>query len=395
MDPTIGNLKPGERNVLLKLRDEKKKELSKADEELNVAHDKIVDILRESPSVAEEILLKRINSRTPGTVDLPDEMDVEKSLIDRGIYKLGTGPHHITQVNSPSRPSPLDSVLIKIQNVHDYFVAHAKEHGWEDLNSFFAVRPPFPKMVFSYDSNFFNRRLGKKIVRHVDVIMTERGMDYFAHYFKHEAHIAADQCDELQALVVRLRPFRFLEFQLAMDGSRVPGRWFVMTDEKGKVLTEANIGWVFVKDPKEDALLNKATQLEGIDMQEMVQDAFGSHGSCALAALQFMNCKNVEVVDNLPTRQQRRSAERENKRPPVTYKTLIIHPTWKKKRNVSSSSTGVEMSLHICRGHFKDYREGDGLGRAHVKGMWWWSPQVRGSAERGRVVKDYEVETEP
>jgi len=49
--------------------------------------------------------------------------------------------------------------------------------------------------------------------------------------------------------------------------------------------------------------------------------------------------------------------------------------------------------LHICRGHFKDYRLSvGGLGKHHLKGMWWWAPQVRGTAERGRVEKDYDVE---
>jgi hypothetical protein len=28
----------------------------------------------------------------------------------------------------------------------------------------------------------------------------------------------------------------------------------------------------------------------------------------------------------------------------------------------------------------------------HGHGLWWWSPSVRGSAEYGKVVKDYNVD---
>ena len=55
-----------------------------------------------------------------------------------------------------------------------------------------------------------------------------------------------------------------------------------------------------------------------------------------------------------------------------------------------SQSTGIKQGLHICRGHFKDYTRGRGLfGR--FKGLYWWDSQVRGTAEKGIVVKDYRV----
>jgi len=52
---------------------------------------------------------------------------------------------------------------------------------------------------------------------------------------------------------------------------------------------------------------------------------------------------------------------------------------------------GLEKALHICRGHFKDYRT-EGLFGKH-KGMYWLSDHVRGHPRQGLVLKDYNVST--
>ena len=53
---------------------------------------------------------------------------------------------------------------------------------------------------------------------------------------------------------------------------------------------------------------------------------------------------------------------------------------------------GLKQALHICRGHFKDYRDGRGLFGKH-KGLYWWEQNVRGSIEQGVHIKDYRVRT--
>ena len=47
--------------------------------------------------------------------------------------------------------------------------------------------------------------------------------------------------------------------------------------------------------------------------------------------------------------------------------------------------------MHICRGHFKDFREGTGL-FGKLKGMYWWNQQLRGAPEFGVCDKDYQIE---
>lgn len=331
-------------------------------------------------------------------------MTTYRNLEDTAGVTSFTNPTKGGASDFPLRPGPVaeaalatvdDAVLVRAQNVHDYFIANQGLHNWEDLKSFFAVRPPFPRMVITYDHPFVNKISRMRTVRHVDLVIAQRDHEYFSHYFKKEALAPIEQLLELEVLVAAAQPFLFVEMKMAIDAQTVPGRWFVMINEAGAVVTSGDLGWVFVKDPEEDAWLKRATDASGEDMQEVVKDYYALNGATALATLQFMNCKNVEIVDNPPSRQQRRHAERDGKRPPLTYKTLVIHPTGKKRfMNVGGNPqihAGDARALHICRGHFKDYRSGTGLGKFHVRGVWWWSPQVRGTVERGRVVKDYEV----
>lgn len=109
----------------------------------------------------------------------------------------------------------------------------------------------------------------------------------------------------------------------------------------------------------------------------------------ALLALSFMHCKNVRHVENEPTGQ--RTRRRQGKPPLLRYYTLEIDPmkeTLRREGNVET--VGLAKALHICRGHFKDYRASGLFGK--IKGIFWWGPALRGTPEAGTVVKDYAVE---
>jgi len=75
----------------------------------------------------------------------------------------------------------------------------------------------------------------------------------------------------------------------------------------------------------------------------------------------------------------------------IVYKELVISPV---KRMLSEAdpdpSSTLKKRLHICRGHFKDYRNGRGLfGR--YQGLFWWDMHVRGDKAAGKVEKDYAI----
>lgn len=110
-----------------------------------------------------------------------------------------------------------------------------------------------------------------------------------------------------------------------------------------------------------------------------------------LFAIALMHCKNVSLRENALTEKQRRSLAKKGRRKElVRWHVLEIEPMKQVLRTEGKSeSLGLKQALHICRGHFKDYRQSGLFGK--VKGIFWWDSTVRGSSKEGVVVKDYSV----
>lgn len=108
-------------------------------------------------------------------------------------------------------------------------------------------------------------------------------------------------------------------------------------------------------------------------------------------AVSFMHCKNVQLIENKIPGKIQKARQRRGKAPKLNYYTLEISPVKKilsEKGNIEK--TGIKQALHICRGHFKDYRDGRGL-FGKYKGLYWWESQIRGSKDEGMIIKDYKV----
>lgn len=111
-------------------------------------------------------------------------------------------------------------------------------------------------------------------------------------------------------------------------------------------------------------------------------------------ALAFFNTKNVEIIENVPPKGKNRKHIRRYGRPLVTYKTIKVNPMSKRYADTGDdepSEGGIPSRLHICRGHFKDFRHGAGL-FGKYKDIFWWDQHLRGDVHEGVVVNDYEVE---
>jgi hypothetical protein len=117
----------------------------------------------------------------------------------------------------------------------------------------------------------------------------------------------------------------------------------------------------------------------------------GESLAIAMLACSLSNCRNVRAAEQSPPAPlSRRHAERHG-RPLLRYYTLDIEPMRKALRTEGRlDEVGLKRALHLCRGHFKDYREGGGLFGRH-KGLYWWDANVRGSASEGVVAKDYRI----
>lgn len=121
-------------------------------------------------------------------------------------------------------------------------------------------------------------------------------------------------------------------------------------------------------------------------------EIFSTHYGIPLLATSFLHCKNVTVQSTEPSLKLQKARERRGKLPLFTFKTLEIKPMTKILREEGESETkGLAHALHICRGHFKDFQQGPGLGKNHAHGLYWWDSQVRGNRQVGAVIKDYKV----
>jgi hypothetical protein len=111
----------------------------------------------------------------------------------------------------------------------------------------------------------------------------------------------------------------------------------------------------------------------------------------AFLAMSFLHCKNVTLVENKVDPPLARKYKARTGVAPCNYKTLVIEPLKKILRSEGrSDQVGVQKALHICRGHFKDYREGRGLfGRYHQ--LVWQPSIVRGSKGKSAPPREIEV----
>lgn len=109
-----------------------------------------------------------------------------------------------------------------------------------------------------------------------------------------------------------------------------------------------------------------------------------------LHALALMHCKNIYVIDQPLTRQQRRQLERKNV-DPIMVKTLAVRPTGAIKASTPGFNRLTRlMRHHLVRGHFKTFTPEAPLFGKHV-GTYWWESSVRGHSEKGEVKKSYKV----
>lgn len=111
----------------------------------------------------------------------------------------------------------------------------------------------------------------------------------------------------------------------------------------------------------------------------------------AFLAMSFLHCKNVTVEDNSVPKPLAKKYHARTGQWPTRYKTLVIEPLQTILRGEGrSDSVGVQKALHICRGHFRDYREGRGLfGKYHQ--LVWQPSIVRGTKGKSAPPREIEV----
>lgn len=110
-----------------------------------------------------------------------------------------------------------------------------------------------------------------------------------------------------------------------------------------------------------------------------------------LLTISFLHCKNVVLNQTNPSEKLQKKSIKKRGFPLVHYHVLDIEPMKQILRTEGNiENVGLKKALHICRGHFKDYTQGNGLfGR--IKGLYWWDMFLRGDKSEGMVLKDYNI----
>jgi hypothetical protein len=110
-----------------------------------------------------------------------------------------------------------------------------------------------------------------------------------------------------------------------------------------------------------------------------------------LLAVSFLHCKNVTVNHETVSKPLAKKWHTRTGHWPARYQTLVIEPLKQILRHEGKSDQhGVAKAMHICRGHFRDYREGRGLfGR--YKQLVWTPMTVRGTKGKSAPPREVEV----
>jgi hypothetical protein len=144
------------------------------------------------------------------------------------------------------------------------------------------------------------------------------------------------------------------------------GTFFMLIDEHGGLISQPTVQ-SFVAE------VDMTAEKESLLRSYMVS----IHPS--LLAISFMHCKNVRIVDEQTPPRLAKKLESKKGYKPAAFKTLVIEPLKQiLRREGKSDQVGLQKAMHICRGHFRDYRTGPGLfGKYH---QLVWTPQtVRGT----------------
>lgn len=300
-----------------------------------------------------------------------------RSMLNRGVVPW-EGAEDLTRKTINALP---DAVPIDIDNVARFLRDKGDFDPERDCPN---LAPPFPLFWVEYDElqqRDDSWRVG--ILFKSYELDPETASDQVNAYFRTVADGAAqDATGEPIERVVDVPKWLMVGFIFLASGGRVIGpvkHWSSAINPDGRLSATAsgrlaNLSvYVGVDDPGVAML---------VGLTNLMPPAF--------MAISFMHCKNVARVDNLPNRQERREMQRREEAITI-YKTLQIEPM---KQVLSSQGgvahNGLKKALHICRGHFSTYSEEKPLFGKYA-GRFWIQAHVRGTAEAGKVIKDYKV----
>jgi hypothetical protein len=311
-----------------------------------------------------------------------------------------------------------EPVVVVADNVAEYFWAGTDQEEWELTKDFPSLAPPWPKtfIEFHAPSRIVSREEG---IHSVNTFQ-----------FGHRAVLIDSGTGDLPEPFPPMpdgarwgqMAFTFIEapkgdisvvgavgWYVAPDGTVLdpgPNRWQHMIfgtpavehyAQRLRAKGQSEAEWIRASRAAASPAIHNLPEDCGNTMAEILCEEIKTAliwPQVYVAALtySFINCRNTVIKDVEPESPRLRKANlMRGKQPYVRYKILEIEPI-KKILSVqgNAAATGLKHALHICRGHFKDYREHGLFGK--YKDLYWWDMHVRGTATQGVVLKDYAMQ---
>ena len=258
--------------------------------------------------------------------------------------------------------------VILIDNVAEYMYRGSDQEHWDLIKDFPNLAPPF------------------------DAFWCEHKMPTLIHSKEcGDTDLSYVQRGRVGVLVHSINP-------KTAKGDGIPenARWilwvelFVDYGQKGRGI-EGPHGSIFMCVDEHGVLIERPwmQSLSDPGMDELLK-SFMTWMNPTLLSMSFMHCKNVTLVKNDVPKPLAKKYRQKHGVQPTRYQTLIIEPLKNILRTEGrSGEVGLAKAIHICRGHFRDYRQGAGLfGKYHVQ---VWTPQIvrgtKGTSAPPREIK--------
>jgi hypothetical protein len=272
---------------------------------------------------------------------------------------------------APLLDNPELPVLL-IDNVADYYYHGSDQEHWDLASDFPNLAPPFPAFWAEHrmPSHIYSKEKGRSDV--AELMGTKGRVGTLVHTL--DPAMIRGEGDLPPGTKWVLWAELFIDYGMNKhDRPTGPhGSTFFTIDAEGRLLGRP---WIqgFARD--EDAEYMRA-------LMTWFHPTF--------LAVSFLHCKNVTVNHESVPKPLAKKWHEKTGQWPAKYQTLIIEPLKQiLRREGKSDQVGVAKAMHICRGHFRDYREGRGL-FGKYKQLVWTPMTVRGT--RGKSAPPREVE---
>lgn len=273
--------------------------------------------------------------------------------------------------------------VITVDNVAEYYYRGTDQEDWDIKRDFPNLAPPYPMfwMEHTLPDNLRSEKYGVMDFGFVGK-RAKVGALYIAvdpSQAKLEKMHEGDELPEGTRWLYLIEMFEYWGIAGRDEFPEGPlGTYMLCVDEQGRLLGQPWTQGFFDPDDPEVCQYIQAAMC-----------FLHPH----LLAISFMHCKNVVIEDNVtPEKLAKRTFERHGYRP-APHKTLVIEPLKQVLRHEGGSEKhGLAKAMHICRGHFKDYRQGKGLfGKLHQ--LVWHPFTVRGTQGDKPAPREIKVKT--